>query len=105
WVRAAPSLPSWRSPVPRRCPARSASPFVILAAAALAACAPAMVAAPVPPRQPPSFLPPPGGLAATAAGPTLSGSAKVALLVPLSGPNAELGHAILDAAQLALFEV
>jgi ABC-type branched-subunit amino acid transport system substrate-binding protein len=28
----------------------------------------------------------------------------VALLVPLSGANAELGHAILDAAQLALFE-
>jgi len=28
----------------------------------------------------------------------------VALLVPLSGGNAELGHAILDAAQLALFE-
>jgi len=29
----------------------------------------------------------------------------VALLVPLSGANAELGRAILDAAQLALFEV
>ena len=28
----------------------------------------------------------------------------MALLVPLSGGNAELGHAILDAAQLALFE-
>jgi ABC-type branched-subunit amino acid transport system substrate-binding protein len=28
----------------------------------------------------------------------------VALLVPLSGANAELGQAILDAAQLALFE-
>ncbi|MBV9201278.1 MAG: penicillin-binding protein activator, partial [Alphaproteobacteria bacterium] len=28
----------------------------------------------------------------------------MALLVPLSGANAELGHAILDAAQLALFE-
>jgi ABC-type branched-subunit amino acid transport system substrate-binding protein len=32
------------------------------------------------------------------------GPAKIALLVPLSGPNAGLGHAILDAAQLALFE-
>src|SRR5262249_11506839 len=29
---------------------------------------------------------------------------KVALLLPLSGANAELGQAILDAAQLALFE-
>ena len=28
----------------------------------------------------------------------------MALLVPLSGANAELGQAILDAAQLALFE-
>ena len=32
------------------------------------------------------------------------GPAKVALLVPLSGANAELGQAMLDAAQLALFE-
>ena len=64
-----------------------------------------MVAAPVPPRQPPPFPPPPAGIAAPAPAPTLSGSVKVALLVPLSGANAELGHAILDAAQLALFEV
>src|SRR4029077_20747021 len=105
WVRAAPSLPSWRSPVPRRCPARSASPFVILAAVALAACAPAMVAAPVPPRQPPPFPPRPAGIPAPATALALPGSAKVALLVPLSGANAELGQAILDAAQLALFEV
>jgi branched-chain amino acid transport system substrate-binding protein len=33
-----------------------------------------------------------------------AGPVKVALLVPLSGANAELGQAILDAAQLALFE-
>jgi ABC-type branched-subunit amino acid transport system substrate-binding protein len=33
-----------------------------------------------------------------------AGPAKVALLVPLSGANAELGQAMLDAAQLALFE-
>jgi branched-chain amino acid transport system substrate-binding protein len=33
-----------------------------------------------------------------------AGPAKVALLVPLSGANAELGQALLDAAQLALFE-
>jgi branched-chain amino acid transport system substrate-binding protein len=33
-----------------------------------------------------------------------AGPAKVALLVPLSGANAELGQAVLDAAQLALFE-
>jgi branched-chain amino acid transport system substrate-binding protein len=63
-----------------------------------------MVAAPVPPRQPPPFPPPPGGIAEPAPTPAVSGSAKVALLVPLSGANAELGRAILDAAQLALFE-
>ena len=33
-----------------------------------------------------------------------AGPAKVAFLVPLSGANAELGQAMLDAAQLALFE-
>jgi branched-chain amino acid transport system substrate-binding protein len=33
-----------------------------------------------------------------------AGSPKVALLVPLSGGNAELGRAILDAAQLAVFD-
>jgi branched-chain amino acid transport system substrate-binding protein len=32
-----------------------------------------------------------------------TGAVKVALLLPLSGPNAELGKAMLDAAQLALF--
>jgi len=36
--------------------------------------------------------------------PAASGPVKVALLVPLAGANAELGQAILDAAQLALFE-
>jgi branched-chain amino acid transport system substrate-binding protein len=36
--------------------------------------------------------------------PAAAGPAKVALLVPLSGANAELGQAILDAAQQALFE-
>ena len=33
-----------------------------------------------------------------------AGPAKIAFLVPLSGANAELGQALLDAAQLALFE-
>src|SRR5690349_24899911 len=70
-----------------------------------------MVSAPVAPRQRPYYgyglgpppAVPPGPLSmspSTAA----AGPAKVALLVPLSGANAELGQAILDAAQLALFE-
>jgi len=43
-------------------------------------------------------------LPAAPAAPVAAGPAKVALLVPLSGANAELGKAILEAAQLALFE-
>jgi ABC-type branched-subunit amino acid transport system substrate-binding protein len=51
-------------------------------------------------RVPPPLAPPPAAAPPAAA----AGPEKVALLVPLSGANAELGQAILDAAQLALFE-
>src|ERR1700730_9243394 len=64
-----------------------------------------MLAPPPPPRQPPPLPSPPAGIAAPAPAPAASRPAKVALLAPLSGANAELGRAILDAAQLALFEV
>jgi branched-chain amino acid transport system substrate-binding protein len=63
-----------------------------------------MVPAPVSAPQSPSAgakLPPPAQPQPGAA-PT-GGAAKVALLVPLSGPNADLGKAMLEAAQLALF--
>jgi ABC-type branched-subunit amino acid transport system substrate-binding protein len=67
-----------------------------------------MVPAPLAAGQPPYgrvplAAPPalPTGLPAPAAE---TGPAKVALLVPLSGATAELGQAMLDAAQLALFE-
>ncbi|HKM70804.1 MAG TPA: penicillin-binding protein activator, partial [Stellaceae bacterium] len=92
--------------MPRRCLARFASPFAVLAISA--ACAPVMVPAPFLPPQPPYGRlapPPPPGAPSPAAPPAASGPAKVALLVPLSGANAELGRAILDAAQLALFEM
>ncbi len=59
---------------------------------------PAPVVTPQPPYGPPTAPPAPP----KPAGP--AGPAKVALLVPLSGPNAGLGQAILNAAQLALFE-
>jgi branched-chain amino acid transport system substrate-binding protein len=59
---------------------------------------PAPVVTPQPPFGPPTAPPAPP----KPAGP--AGPAKVALLVPLSGPNAGLGQAILNAAQLALFE-
>lgn len=64
---------------------------------------PAPLAQPQPPfgyGQPPAPSPPSAPPAATAP----SGPAKIALLVPLSGPNAGLGNAILNAAQMALFE-
>ncbi|HEX3862880.1 MAG TPA: penicillin-binding protein activator [Stellaceae bacterium] len=65
-----------------------------------------MVAAPVGPPQSPfgganPAVPPPGPPGPQAG----SGVVKVALLVPLSGPNAELGKSMLEAAQLALFTV
>jgi ABC-type branched-subunit amino acid transport system substrate-binding protein len=77
--------------------------------AALAGCGgegivPAPVAAPQfpyagMPEMPPAPPPPrPQPLPPAAAGPV-----KVALLVPLSGPNAELGKSMLEAAQMALF--
>jgi len=64
-----------------------------------------MVPAPVGPAQSsfggPKSLPPPGPPGAVA--PPGAGPVKVALLVPLSGANADLGRAMLEAAQLALF--
>jgi branched-chain amino acid transport system substrate-binding protein len=65
-----------------------------------------MVPAPVLHPQSPyaGRFPPPPGFPAPPGPPAATGPAKVALLVPLSGANAELGQAILDAAQLALFE-
>jgi branched-chain amino acid transport system substrate-binding protein len=94
----------------RRSLARFASPAVVLALLALAACAPPMVPAPLSARQPPYGRIPPPAPSAPSAVPVLAttateaGPAKIAFLVPLSGANAELGQALLDAAQLALFE-
>src|SRR5262249_11047577 len=89
----------------RRCFARFASPHLVLALLALAACAAPMVPAPLASRQPPyRQLPPPAPAAPPPASAAEPGPAKVALLVPLSGGNAALGQAMLDAAQLALFE-
>jgi branched-chain amino acid transport system substrate-binding protein len=69
-----------------------------------------MITAPLAPPQPPWGPQPPYGPPPPAPQPPValatapSGPAKIALLVPLSGPNAGLGKAILDAAQMALFE-
>ncbi len=53
--------------------------------------------------EPPAIVPPPG-LAAPVLRAPAAGAIPVALLVPLSGPNANLGSALLDAAQIALFD-
>lgn len=63
-----------------------------------------MVPAPGGPSQSPFAGPKfPAGPGPTRPEPSAGGPIKVALLVPLSGPNAELGKAMLEAAQLALF--
>jgi ABC-type branched-subunit amino acid transport system substrate-binding protein len=84
----------------RSCLVRYAAPAALFAAAALVACGPPIAPAPLAPPQPPyitpSPIPPPGTERA--------GPVKIGLLLPLSGPNAALGKAMLDAAQLALFE-
>jgi ABC-type branched-subunit amino acid transport system substrate-binding protein len=46
----------------------------------------------------------PDGVASAPAGPIAERRIRVGLLLPLSGPNAALGQAMLEAAQLALFD-
>ena len=60
-----------------------------------------MVAAPAGPPQPPG--PGPGTPLLNTPPPSAAGPVKVAVLLPLSGANAELGKAMLEAAQMALF--
>lgn len=60
--------------------------------------------APLAPPQPPISAGPPQPSTAPPPAAAATGPIKVALLAPMSGPNAELGKAILQAAQLALFQ-
>jgi ABC-type branched-subunit amino acid transport system substrate-binding protein len=71
----------------------------------LAACGGRMVPAPLGPPQPPIIAPklPPTPPIRPEPLPPTAGQVKVGVLLPLSGPNAELGKAMLEAAQLALF--
>jgi branched-chain amino acid transport system substrate-binding protein len=93
----------------------AAAASLILCALALSACngmtipgvsagpqapAPARPGAPAPATQPPATIVQPAApVPAEAAAKT-----RVGLLLPLSGPNATLGNAMLDAAQMALFD-
>ncbi len=65
---------------------------------------PPPVVAPAPPPTP-FMTPPPPVAAPTPLQAVTAGKTKVALLVPLTGPNASVGQALLDAANLAVFDV
>ena len=94
--------------MPRWCSARFASRrAALLLALALAGCGQALSPAAVfAPRQP-YASPPPAAIASQPLNPPAqepnSATVKVAILLPLSGANADLGKAMLEAAQLALF--
>lgn len=102
----------------------SAAACVVLSGLALASCAGVTIAGhavgpqaakpPTPqtaPVQSESLPPPPAPPAAPAAAPVVppsgaaAGRVKVALLLPLSGPSGALGQAMLNAAQMALFDM
>ena len=92
--------------MPRRCFARLASRLAAFSLiAVLAACEGSVTPAPVvkPPTGGPPKAAPTTPVSATPMPPPGAGGVKVAILLPLSGPNADLGKAMLDAAQLALF--
>jgi len=92
------------------CPRGAVAAWLILSALALAACQsetiprrPEQAQATQPPIQPVPGAPVTQTPLPTPGGP--GGKVRVALLLPLSGPNAVLGSAMLDAAQMALFDV
>lgn len=92
------------------CPRGAAAAWLILSALALAACQSETI--PSRPEQAQATQPPiqpiPGAPVTQTPLPTPGGpgnKVRVALLLPLSGPNAVLGSAMLDAAQMALFDV
>jgi branched-chain amino acid transport system substrate-binding protein len=94
--------------VPRWCFARFAPRLAALTLiGALAACegsvTPAPVVKPLSSGQPKPAPTTPVTATPLSAQGAQGGGVKVALLLPLSGPNADLGKAMLDAAQLALF--
>ncbi|HWG79555.1 MAG TPA: penicillin-binding protein activator [Stellaceae bacterium] len=92
------------------CPRGAAAAWLILSALTLAACQSETI--PSRPEQAQATQPPiqpiPGAPVTQTPLPTPGGpgnKVRVALLLPLSGPNAVLGNAMLDAAQMALFDV
>jgi ABC-type branched-subunit amino acid transport system substrate-binding protein len=88
-----------------RSPARLAAVACLGLGLALAGCGGGKVAAPARPGQAVALPPPPVVRAAPARSPEAAGKGvRVGILLPLSGNEAALGRAILDAAELALFD-
>ena len=84
--------------------------FAVALPIAVGGCADRVATSPAPlqgaptvaaPAEPQPILPAPPGAAASPSG----AQVQVALLLPLSGPSAGIGRAMLDAAQLALFDI
>ncbi|MGH6941784.1 penicillin-binding protein activator [Hypericibacter sp.] len=96
-------LPAWPFFAPAR---RVALPVIaaLMAAGLLAGCAPKTVTAPPPTQQATEPPPAPELTPAPTPAPVPAGPAKVGLLLPLSGSNAGLGQAMLQASEMALFE-
>ena len=89
--------PTVEPPVPAPAPAPAPAPVI----AAAPVIVPLTPAAPLEPITPVTPVLEAGGAAMVLP----PGPVSVALLLPLSGPSAELGQALFEAAQLALFDV
>jgi ABC-type branched-subunit amino acid transport system substrate-binding protein len=95
----------------RRLVTACAMVFVLAAPIVLAGCAGSKVAtvpAPLQAGQPQAASAPPQPIEPAAVPPPSAATGDqvhVALLLPLSGPNAAIGRAMLDAAQMALFDI
>jgi branched-chain amino acid transport system substrate-binding protein len=103
-------LPAFSSRLAR--PRVFAAAWLVLSTLSLSACQEPTISRPLPPPQEP-VLPPVVGVPVEPTSPVpvpppppvSAEKLRVALLLPLSGQNAALGAAMLDAAQMALFDV
>lgn len=93
---------------PRRFSGLALASALLILGSALAGC----TSTRPPPRPPAVVQPPPAATAPVTVMPApaapeaaAGGKLRVALLLPLSGPSAALGQAMLDAAQMALFDI
>ena len=92
---------------PRRSFGLALAAALLILGAALAGCTPSRTRPTPAQRPPPPTLTAPEAVSPAEAPPAVpaTGKVPVALLLPLSGPSAALGQAMLDAAQMALFDI